>query len=214
MVAPILAPAVAFLKNAPSAPSAIPPQGGTARPMPRAFRHPAQRRNRAIIPNRGGRDEARRGGRLAAVLGPDPGIDPGGGVRAAGGRGAVSARVTAAPRVSPAATPSPMSAQLDHRSAIGMGLSPPAGEGRGEGSATAPSAPSPGSATGAIRASRPARKSSRIASSTLRRPRNACCIAPLSPRVPSAATDARNSSSVLFRSVWVGGAAVIVGFLC
>ena len=178
--------------------------------MPRALRHPAQRRNRADIPTRGARDEARRvvpsapEGRLAAVLGPDPGIDPGGGVRAAGGRGAVSARV---PRVSPAAAPS----QLAHRSAIGMGLSPPAGEGRGEGSATAPSAPSPGSAAGAIRASRPARKSSRIASSTLRRPRNACCIAPLSPRAPSAATDARNSSSVLFRSVWVGGAAVIVG---
>jgi hypothetical protein len=37
---------------------------------------------------------------------------------------------------------------------------------------------------------------------------------PLSPRAPSAATAARSSSSALFGSVWVGGAAVIVGFLC
>ncbi len=157
--------------------------------MPRAFRHPERRRNRGIIPNRGGRRERSRSENMTAIplplpltlprrapflpakrgtrRGPRP-LPQNRMQRSRSSRGVVvvasctppkSARQDAA-RASPFSTPKP---RCDP----------------GQRSATAPSPA--GSATGAIRASRPAAKSSSSARSTLKSRRTASCIVPLEP---------------------------------
>ena len=102
-----------------------------------------------------------------------------------------------------------------------------AGEGWGGGGATAQPAPlarcsapfsarvtltpPPLAACCAAGASLPARKSASSAMSISRKPRMASCIAPRTPfRAPSAATDARISSSVFLRSVGGGAAASVI----